>query len=122
MKAHSYSADLPSRLDALADYLTDGSGTKPMPDDCNIPALLREASLALRAGPGDSVTKALANKLNEADAERYRFLKARRGNIVEIAWNSFYSDIYATAKMGNVDAAIDKAMEAARPATASSGT
>lgn len=44
------------------------------------------------------------------DAERYHFLKARRGNIVEIAWNSFYSDIYATAKMGNVDAAIDKAM------------
>lgn len=47
------------------------------------------------------------------DAKRYRFLKANRGaKVVELVFNSYHSDIYSTAMMGNVDAAIDKAIAA----------
>src|SRR5690606_1870399 len=59
----------------------------------------------------EAMTSAQSATRDSKDAERYRFSKARRGDIVDTSWNSLYSDIYATAKLGNVDAAIDKALE-----------
>ena len=53
-----------------------------------------------------------SSEADQRDAARYRFLKASGGNVVEIIFNSYYSDIYSMAKMGNVNAAIDAAMSA----------
>src|SRR5690606_1050106 len=89
-------------IEWLRCHCTVSTGPAFMPDDA------RQVRSILSA-----IDKLMASALSETrdskDAERYRFLKARRGNIVDISWNSFYSDIYSTAKMGNVDAAIDKA-------------
>ena len=40
-------APLSQRLTLLADYLADSAGTLPIPDDCDIPKLLRDAATAL---------------------------------------------------------------------------
>ena len=94
---------------SYADDLERWVRENPHPTESN-------ARVQLYAGDWAKVLAALrSTEAVERDAARYRFLKARRGNIVEIAWNSLYSNIYATAKIGNVDAAIDAAMRQSAP-------